>query len=675
MKFLKPILLILALSVMFVDANAQGADRFIKEAENQFENEGYYEAIDLYKKAYSKEKSIDEKGRLLFQIAECYRMVLDNEQATVWYNKALKARHDNPMSYFWIAEALREQGNFAEAITYYEKYKENSKNEMMVDQTIAECEMAQEWLDNPERYLIEPEVQINSPYYDFSPTWADKRNEMIFFTSSRPGSQGGQIDNRTGQNYTDIFFSQRDKKGKWSEPYPLNNTVNTEHNEGGAVLNGKKNQLYFTRCKSDKDKSYGCDIYTARKVGQNWGDPELIELKPKADNKDKTVYTVGHPAISDDETMMLFAGDIPGGQGGRDLWLTTYDRRSKSWSTPKNLGPDINTADDEMFPFLHENGNLYFASNGHAGMGGLDMFVAEKTGEMEWGNVQNLKAPLNSVSHDYGIIFDGEKDQGFFSSGRPGGTGLENIWSFKMPPLVFALQGNVYDKETMVPIPEAAVKVVGSDGASFEASTDGNGGFNFEEAGNERYIKPEVTYSIEVSKEDYLVAKDQISTVGVTESTTFVKEFFITYVAKPDEIEFPEVRYAYDRAELQVNENVNSEDSLDFLYQTLVDNPTIIIELQAHTDSRGSADYNQDLSQRRAQSCVDYLISKGIPAERMVARGYGKSKLRISDQQIKAMKTEEEKEAAHQKNRRTTFAVLSFDYIPQDKVEEEPKTN
>lgn len=673
MKYLKPLLFSVALLLTYSTVQAQGPERFIKEAENMFENEGYYEAIDLYKKAYAKAKSIDVKGRLLYQIGECYRLVLDTEQAAVWYNKALKARHDDPMAYYWIAEDLRRQGNFAEAITYYNKYKEEGDNKRMVDDAISTCEMAQEWMDNPERYLIEPEVQINSQYFDFSPTWADKRNEMIFFTSSRPGSEGTSIDERTGQNYTDIYFSKRDKKGKWSEPYPLNNTVNTQHNEGSAVLNGKRNQLYFTRCKSDKDKSFGCDIYTARQVGQNWGQPELIKLKPKAEGDE--VFTVGHPAIDDRETMMIFAGDIPGGQGGRDLWITTYDRREKKWSEPKNLGPKVNTADDEMFPFIHENGNLYFASDGHPGMGGLDMFVAEKTGDMEWGNVQNLKAPLNSVAHDYGIIFNGTEDQGFFTSGRPGGTGMENIWSFKMPPLVFALQGNVYDKETMVPIPEATVKVVGSDGASFEAQTDDNGGFNFEETGNERYIKPEVTYAMEVSKEDYLVAKDQISTVGVTESTTFVKEFFITYVAEPEEIEFPEVRYAYDRAELQVNENVNSKDSLDFLHQTLIDNPTIIIELQAHTDSRGKDQYNMDLSQRRAQSCVDYLISKGIPSERMVARGYGESRVRITDKQIAQMKTEEEKEAAHQKNRRTTFAVLSFDYIPADKVEEEDQTN
>lgn len=666
MRQVKPILLCLSLIVFSAGAFAQGAERFIKEADNEFKNEGYYEAIELYKKAYSKEKDVTEKGRLIFQIAESYRYILDMEQAVVWYDKALKARHENPMSYYYIAESNREQGKFAEAITYYNKYKEKAPSDKIADQALKDCEMAQAWIDSPERYIVEPEVQLNSEYYDFSPTWADKKESMLYYTSSRPGSEGTRLDNRTGENYTDIYFSQKDKKGKWSEPYKVNSTVNTPHNEGSAVLNAKANTMYFTRCMSDKDKSFGCDIYEVKKVGQNWGEPKVIPLKPK---DGKEVFTVGHPAMDAKETFMVFAGDIPGGFGGRDLWITTYDKSAKAWTAPKNLGDKINTAGDEMFPYIHDNGTLYFSSNGHPGMGGLDMFKAEMDGEMKWKNVQSLKYPLNSSMHDYGIIFEGDKDQGYFTSNRPGGRGQDDIWSFKMPSLLFALQGNVYDKETLVPVPEATVKVVGSDGSSFEALTDANGGFNFETNGNVRYINPEVNYAMEVGKKDYLVAKDQISTLGLKESTTFVKEFFITYVAKPDEIEFPEVRYAYDKWDLLVNEEVNSKDSLDFLYKTLIDNPTIIIELQAHTDSRGAEKYNLDLSQKRAQSCVDYLISKGIPAERMVARGYGKSKLRIFDDQINKMKTTAEKEAAHQKNRRTTFAVLSFDYIPQEKVE------
>jgi peptidoglycan-associated lipoprotein len=376
--------------------------------------------------------------------------------------------------------------------------------------------------------------------------------------------------------------------------------------------------------------------------------------------------TAGHPALTVDETHIVFASDMPGGMGGRDLWIAPFDKASMTAGTPVNLGPSINTKGDEMFPFIRQNGALYFASSGLIGMGGMDNFVAESNGENTWGNVENLGAPINSIGHDFGIIWEGDSERGYFSSDRNGGKGKDDIYSFNLPPLLFALDGVVYDKDTQQPVSEATIKVIGSDGASFEASTDAGGAFSFAEKGEERYINPETNYSIEVSKPDYLVAKDQISTVGIPESTTFLKEYFITFTAPDKAIEFPEVRYAYNKAELQVNDEVNSLDSLDFLFNVLSDNPTIIIELQAHTDSRGKDPYNKDLSQRRAESCVEYLSSKGIPTERMVAKGYGEGKLRISDKQIAALATEEEKEAAHQKNRRTEFTVLSFDYVPME---------
>ncbi len=319
-----------------------------------------------------------------------------------------------------------------------------------------------------------------------------------------------------------------------------------------------------------------------------------------------------------------------------------------------------------MFPFLRKDGVLFFSSDGIPGMGGLDIFMAESTGDNQWGNTQNMMVPINSIGHDFGIIWEGDSPRGYFSSDRNGGKGHDDLYSFNMPPVLFALEGVIYDKDTQLPVPEATVKVVGSDGASFEALSDAGGAFAFDTKGEDRYINPETNYSIEVSKPDYLVAKDQISTVGLGESTTFLKEYFITFTNPDKPIEFPEVRYAFAKAELQVNQEVNSKDSLDFLYRTLVDNPTIIIELQAHTDSRGSNANNLNLSQRRAQSCVDYLASKGIPGERMVAKGYGETRLRITDAQIAKMPTEEEKEAAHQKNRRTEFSVLSFDYVPME---------
>lgn len=642
----------------------------IKEADNAYKNEAYFAAIDLYKKAYSKENSAEEKGRLLFQIAESYRKVLDLDQQLIWYDKALKGQYDDPIIFLRLAEANHQKGNFKVAIENYKMYKERSPGDVRADIGIEAAETAQDWLDKPTKYLVENEVLLNTQEYDFAPTWSDKENNSIIFSSSRQGSEGIEIDERTGESFQDLFTATRDKKGKWSEPVKLTNKtstlnvnkINTVHNEGSAVLTKERDIMFFTRCESTKDNNKGCDIYLVTKVGDDWSEPQLVALKNK---ESSDITTCGHPALTNDDTMLIFASDMPGGEGGKDLYAAPFDKAAKTVGPAKNLGPAVNTKGNEMFPYIRENGALYFASDGHFGMGGLDIFMAEKTGDDTWGNVQNLKVPINSIGHDFALVWEGDNDRGFLSSDRIGGKGRDDIYSFRMPSLVFALEGYVYDKDAQVPVPDATVKVVGTDGSSFEATSDESGAFTFDQNGAERYINSETTYSIEVSKPDYLVAKDQISTIGLNESTTFLKEFFITFTAPDKVIEFPEVRYALGKAELLVNNDVNSKDSLDYLYQTLVDNPTIIIELQAHTDSRGDNSSNLTLSQRRAESCVAYLESKGIPRERMSPKGYGETRLRISDAQISKMKTEEEKEAAHQKNRRTEFSVKSFDYVPR----------
>lgn len=662
MRITKLLLLFVAL-VSFAGTGYAQVEKMIKEADNAYENEAYFSAIDLYKQAYSKANSAEEKARLLFQIAESYRKTLDLNQQLIWYDKALKARYEDPIIYLHLAQAQHQLGQFKDAIANYKKYKEAAGGDVRADIGIEEAQTAQEWQDNPTRYNIENQVLLNTPEYDFSPTWADRDFNEIIFTSSRQGAAGVEIDARTGESYQDLFSAKRDKKGKWSEPMKLSAAVNTIHNEGAAALSPDRDVMLFTRCESNKDKNYGCDIYFTRRNGNLWTQPSKLDLKN--DDSDE-LTTVGHPAFMPDGSGIIFASDMPGGEGGKDLYSASFDLKTGKASNVKNLGPQINTEGNEMFPFVRQDGVLFFSSDGHFGMGGLDIFMADVNGDRQWNNVQNLKVPINSISHDFGIIWEGDNQRGFFSSNRTGGKGQDDIYSFKMPPLIFALEGVVYDKDTKVPVPDALIKVVGSDGTSFEIMSDGSGAFTFDRKGEDRYILPETNYSIEVSKPDYLVAKDQISTVGLNESTTFLKEYFITFTDPNKAIEFPEVRYAYNKAELLVNDEVNSKDSLNFLYKTLVDNPTIIIELQAHTDSRGDNAYNKKLSQERAQSCVNYLISKGIPAERMVAKGYGETRLRISDAQIAKMNTTEEKEAAHQKNRRTEFTVISFDYIPKD---------
>jgi peptidoglycan-associated lipoprotein len=661
--------LVFGLSLMlFLFGGAVNAQKsFSKDAEKAYSEEKFFDAIELYKKAYSKEKNKAEKARIIFQIAECYRKTLDPKLAESWYKKAIKAKYPDPLATLYLAEALKIQGRYPEAIVEFNNFKSMEPGDKRGDEGVKSCEMAQKWMDEPNRYVVNPETQLNSKQYDFSPTYADKKYNTIIFSSTREGASGKGTDGILGENFSSLFESKRDKNGKWSTPVPLGGEVNTPANEGASSVDNKGKVMYFTRCGVEKNKEIPCKILKAVKKGNSWSDIEVLNLGPDT-------VTFGHPAISADETMLFFAAEMEGGYGGKDIWVSIYDKKTKVWNSPVNLGPTINSEKNEMFPFLHDDGTLYFSSDGHLGMGGLDIFRAEKTGEATWSNVTNMKYPINSAADDYGIIFEGTKERGYFTSNREGSMGGDDIFSFVLPPLLFVLNGTITDVETKQPLAKAKIKIVGSDGSSAEVETDASGQYMFADKGSERYLKPNTSYSLTVSAKDYLNAKGKETTVGLTESTNFVKDFALQTTKKP-EIKFPEVQY--DLGKFTLREE--SKDSLNFLYQTLIDNPTLVIELSAHTDSRGGDAANMVLSQNRAQSCVDYLVEKGIPADRMVAKGYGKSRLLILDSDIAKLKSVEEKEAAHQKNRRTVFSVIRTDYVPAGGLPQEqtqvPVTN
>jgi peptidoglycan-associated lipoprotein len=641
---------------------AMGQSKLAEEADEAYSKGYFYNAIELYKKAYTVEKKASLKAELIFKVAESYRALGDAEQAEVWYDKANKAQYTDPITYYWIGEMLKQQGKYAEAIAAYNRYKEKKPGDGRADASIAASEMAQKWKDNPTRYDVAPEVLLNSPSYDFAPAFSDKNNQSLVFSSTRQASTGTEIDQVLGENFSDLFGSTRDRLGKWSEPTKLPATINGFGNEGAAVFNSARTIMYFTKCPMEKKKVYGCDIWMSKKVGNNYSEPEMLALKPNADKNDTT--TVGHPTLSPDDQFMIFSSNVrlQGHQGGMDLYIVKLNEEGKPVGQATNLGPDINTRKAELFPHWRQDGSLYFASNGYPSMGGMDMYRAEPTGDNKWGQVENLKAPLNSAWDDFGIIFDGENDRGFFTTNRPGGKGQDDIWRFYMPDMVFALQGVAYDKLSGQPIANAKISVVGTDGSNFSALTDDNGGFEFAESGTDRFIKESTSYSILAEADGYLVVKDQVTTVGLSESTTFVKEYFLQ-PARPDiVINLPEVQYDLGKYALRPE----GKDSLEVLYQTMIDNPTIIIELAAHTDTRGSEASNDILSQNRAQSCVNYLVTRGIDPARMVAKGYGERKPRISDAEIAKMKTKEEQEAAHQQNRRTEFRVLSWDFQPKE---------
>jgi len=659
MKIMKTLVLGTVLSLIF-SVNASAQKNFSKDADKAFDQKEYFNAIELYKKAYSKAKKKEDKANIIFKTAECYRNIGDTKQQESWYAKAIKAKYADPKAILYLANAKKAMAKYDEALIEYNNYKKEVPSDPAGEDGAKSCELAQKWKDSPTRYKVENMAQFNSKQSDFAPAYADKKSQVLYFTSTREGSTGGKIDAGLGQVYSDIYETKVDKNGKWSTPSPILPPINTEFNEGGSTVNRKMNNLYFTRCGALKNKEAKCQLFIATKQGTSWA--KEVSLPFNIDS-----FAFGHPTISTDEQTLYFASDMPGGYGGKDIWMSTYDKKIKGFGKPKNMGASINTQGDEMYPYVSEDGSLYFASNGLIGMGGLDIFKAVKKGE-KWSDVSNMKAPINSAGDDFAIIFEGKKDKGYFTSNREGGKGSDDIYSFMMPPLVFSLEGVVTDCKYHIPVENVTMRLVGSDGTNVEAKTDKAGYYKFAEIGNARYINTNTSYIITTesvgAKSEKIAGylnsteKGKITTVGEMESKIYKQDFCLT--PAETEIRFPAVLYALNKADLRAE----SKDSLNFLYQTLIDNPTIIIELSSHTDSRASDAYNDKLSQARAQSCVDYLVKdKGIPLARLKPKGYGEKKLLMTDADILKLKTTEEKEAAHQKNRRTVFRVLSFNYV------------
>ena len=645
------------LLILCVLGSAFAQNKNTSKADEFFKQEAYLDALEEYREAYTKESSNAQKARIIFQIAECYRMMNDMESALSWYERSARAKHTDSKQYYYWGRALMQQGKYSEAQEQFQTYQKKDSKDPLVAVSLESCQKARAWISDPTRWQVKNEEQINSSELDFAPAFLDKRNTSVIFTSSRKGSSGDEIDSRIGENFQDIWLADRDRKGRWSEPVLFHPDINTEEaHEGSARLNYKRNTIYFTRCEYDKKEKRGCDLYKADYIGSRVANMEKMDLKMDFGDS----ISVGQPAVDKREEVLVFSSDMPGGQGGKDLWMIAYDKKEKIWSKPKNLGPQINTPADDMFPFIHADGSLYFSSNGRIGLGGLDIYHAELLGENRWGNAENVQVPLNSPRDDYGIVFNKDKKEGFFSSNRDGGRGKDDIYSFYFPPLLFALQGTILDKDSGKPIEGATVEVVGSDGKTFQAISDANGKYEFVTNGTQRLIEENVSYGISVSKQEHLIAKDKISTVGAEESMTFVVDFLLQYSPPNKAITLPEVQYALASWELLEN----SKDSLNFLYDILMNNPNIVVELQAHTDTRGDAESNMELSQKRAESCVNYLISKGIDPARMRARGFGETMPRISDAEIEQMETQSDKETAHQKNRRTEFAVISTNYVP-----------
>ncbi|MBI3520068.1 MAG: PD40 domain-containing protein [Bacteroidetes bacterium] len=675
MKNLKKLALTTTAIIAFV-FSVSAQKNYLKDADVAYDHQQWFNSIELYKQAYTKVKKADVKSRILFRTASAYQRINDLKGAETYYNKAIKAKYPDPVAILNLADVLKAQQRYPEAIVEYNNYKKEMPSDVRGENGVKSCELAQQWKDaknTPEtRLKIENMALLNSKESDFSPAYADKKYTTLIFTSTRQGAQG-TIDVTTGQNKSDLYEVKLDKNGKWSTPAPLATTIASKLNEASVSVSKKGDVMFLTRCPEAKGKQMKAQLYVCKKQGPSWAEPELLPF---------CIDTINyrHPSISADGNTLYFDSRLSGGYGANDIWMSTYDKKAKTWGQPVNLGPSINTSGVEGYPYIADDDKtLYFSSDTHLGMGGLDLFRAEKDANGKFTKApENLKSPMNSAGDDFGIIFEGKKIKGYFSSNREGGKGSDDIYSFILPPLNFNLTGTVVSSENNEPVTNALIHLKGSNGDMFEFKTAADGKYNFKLKENTSYEVTVATDKSTVSqtfKLGFLANKDmgKLTTVDENESKDFVKDFALTPVKA--EIRFPAVLYALGKADLLVDpagtdpsndthKPLNSKDSLNFLYQTLIDNPTIIIELQAHTDSRGNDAKNQTLSEARAKSCVDYLVNeKKIPIARLQSKGWGEKKLLVKDDVINKAKTKEEKNALHQKNRRTVFRIVSWDYV------------
>lgn len=670
---------------------------YTQEADKAFATFQYNVAADLYKKAYPKIKTNKVlKNFVMYRLGECYRLVGNLKKAEDTYKKLEKINYqkDEPLILLHLGDIKRASyKDFAGAQSYYKKYKERVPDDPNIDTRIKSCELGAAWVKSPTRHEVANFKKVNTRENDWAPAWGNpaKKNQLMF-SSSREGSKGKGTDVWTGQSFSDIYVSDKPKSknnewpGEWSEPVAIDNEdfVNSLGNEGEAVANLKGSTIYFTRCGKENKKIIPCKIYQSQKKGKGWGAAEEVKL-----GRDTFDYV--HPAITADELTMYFSSNMSGGEGGYDIWVATRTKKSKPFDAPVNLGPTVNTWTADMFPTLRNDSTLYFSSKGFAGVGGFDIFSTSKVGDT-WSTPLNLQVPINSEADDITILFDETvandpvsnspyMEKGYFASNRREGKadGGFDIWTFKLRPLIFTLSGIVKDSVSLQPIDSAMVVINGSNNTSYTTYTDKKGYYYFDKS----KIMIDVTYTMNVVKRGYYEnenSKGKETTVGFKENKDLKHNFTLNPIPK-EPILLPDILYDLAKWDLKPQ----YQDSLKDLHKIMIENPTFVIELRSHTDVRQIPMTNDTLSQYRAQSCVTYLISLGIEADRLVAKGYGEKVPRfltkdtrstynnksftfpkgitLTPEYIKDLASKEEQEAGHSLNRRTEFRILRDDYV------------
>lgn len=647
---------IVILIVVSVILSACSASK-MEVADGQLARGEYYDASRTYRKIYNKlspRTRRSERGEVAYKLARCHSMLGQDARAATAYQNALRYGYpDSASVLLGLARSQHSTGEYAKAVATYERYLAMNPADRDALRQLAGARKAMEMKKARSRYVVREAKQFNTRRSDFSPMY---NGDVLYYTTTNEKVKSGASRSEiTGMKRCDIWMVRRNEHGAWQRPEPVDGELNTEWDEGICSFSPDGSTMYLTRAVRKPSADSGTEIWTSRRSDAQWSAPVKLEIT--AD----TLSSYGHPAVSPSGEWLYFTSDMPG-YGGKDLWRISLTDRAGSL---ENLGEAINTPGDEMFPYMLTDSVLIFASDGHPGLGGLDLFRATLTPSGGW-MVENMGAPVNSEGDDFGITYATPgREAGFFSSNRGDARGYDHIYSFELPDLRILISGWVLDKDEE-PVPGAVIRIVGNDGSNQKTYAKPDGSFSFP-------LERGVSYVMMAGAKGYLNARQEFTSDTAEEDAEYGIDFMLASITKPNILD--NIFYDFDKATLRPE----SREALDGLVAMLRDNPNITIEMASHTDRKGSDEYNIALSQRRAKSVVDYLIAAGIAPDRLQARGYGESRPKtvtkrvarefpqfpvgqVLDEAYILTLTEEDREIADQINRRTEFQVLSIDY-------------
>ena len=640
---------------------ACGSEKGIKVGDQYAAIMEYNEAAKEYKKAYRKipAKERAKRAEVAWKMGECYRKSNSPVFAVGAYQNAVRYGYPDSLALFHLAGAQLEKGDYKAAQKNFESFLAIAPEHRMAQVGLQSAKQSAEWKKNPGRYIVKKAKELNGQRSDYCPAYVGEDTTMIITTSTRKDATGEDISGITGQECADLFITKRDEKGKWQKTERIDGDVNGEYEDGACAFTPDGKIMYFTRCASDEDYPRYAAIYKSTRSDATWGKAEEVVIS----NDTLSVYA--HPAVSPDCEWLYFTSNMAGGQGGLDIWRIYIGSIKAKEGVLENLGECINTEGDEQFPAFGPQGELFFSSDGYPGMGGLDIFFAVQENDSVW-NINNVGAPINSNGDDFGITFAPGLYRGYFSSNRGDARGWDHIYSFFLPETVHTLYGWIYEKDGYE-LPDGVIYLVGDDGTNSSFGVMKDGSYKVR-------VTPGVEYVMLGTCKGYLNVMHELKADSVDGTREYQRDFALPSITRPVLVD--NIFYEFGKATL----TAESSTSLNELKELLEQNPNITIELSAHCDFRGSASYNEKLSQARAESAVAYLVSQGIEKERMTPVGYGEAKPKVvnkklterysflnegdvlTEEFIGNLKDEEQQEICNQLNRRTEFQVLRTTY-------------